>query len=78
MILQELNDYLDGWMEVLDGDDAHDVGFVLGVGRARLFVGQNETCIGLFYLCDLCYDCLHASIKNTNMYRSKNAYFGSL
>ena len=50
MILHELDDDSDVVGVVLDGDDSHDVGRVLGVRILTVLVGQDKASIGLMNL----------------------------
>lgn len=46
MVLHELNDDSNVVRIVFYGNDAHDVGSVLGIGILAVFVGQYQTGIG--------------------------------
>ena len=50
MILHELYDDSDVVGVVLDGDDSHNVGRVLGVRILTVLVGQDKASIGLMNL----------------------------
>jgi len=50
VILQQLDDDLDVVVVVLDGDDSHDVGSVLGVWILAVLVGQHQARVRLFHL----------------------------
>lgn len=50
MVLHELDDDPDVVGVVLDGDDPHDVGSVLGVRVLAVLVGQHEAGVGLVNL----------------------------
>ena len=50
MVLHELDDDPDVVRVVLDADDPHDVGSVLGVGVLAVLVGQHEAGVSLVNL----------------------------
>jgi len=50
VVLHELNDDSDVVAVVLDGDDSHDVGRILGVGVLAVFVSQDQTGVCLMNL----------------------------
>jgi len=47
VVLHELDDDSDVIRVILDGDDPHDVGRVLGVRVLAVLVGQHQACVGL-------------------------------
>jgi hypothetical protein len=50
MVLHQLNDDTNIIRVVFYGNNAHDVGSILGVGVLAIFVGQNETGVGFMNL----------------------------
>lgn len=50
MVLHELDNHADVVAVVLDGDDAHDVGGVLGVRVLAVLVGENQAGVRLVNL----------------------------
>ena len=50
VVLHQLDDHSDIIAVVLDGDDSHDVGGVLGVRIRAVFVGENQTGVSLVNL----------------------------
>ena len=50
VVLHQLDDHPDVVRVVLDGDDPHDVGSILGIRVLAVLVGQNQTSISLVNL----------------------------
>lgn len=50
MILHQLDDDSDVVRVVLDGDDSHDVGSILGIRILAVLVGQDKASIGFMHL----------------------------
>jgi len=50
VVLQQLDDYLDVVMVVLDRYNAHDVGGVFSVRVFAVFVGQHQARVSFFHL----------------------------